>query len=469
MAEQTKENKAKQRKELLLTSSKKGVVTLSQEEIKKADDFCVEYKNFLDQSKTEREAVNYAVNLAENNGFTPYDPAKQYQPGDRVYLVNRNKAVALAVIGKKGVTNGANLAIAHIDSPRIDLKPNPVYEANGLALFKTHYYGGIKKYQWTAIPLSLHGTVVKLDGTPVDINIGDDESEPCFTITDLLPHLSSEQAVKPTGKAIAGEDLNVLVGSRPYSDDEESDLVKLNIIDILNKKYGLVEDDFLSAELSLVPAFKTRDVGFDQSMIGGYGHDDRVCAYPGLMAAVDTDIPEKTAITYLADKEEIGSTGNTGMQSEFLKYFIFDLAKQDGTEGYHAISKSRCLSADVNAAFDPTYASAFEAKNASYLNDGVVISKYTGHGGKSDTSDASAEYMGEIRAMLHENNILWQVGELGRVDLGGGGTIAKYIANWNVDVVDVGVPVLSMHAPFEVVSKTDLYMAYRAFLAFFYS
>lgn len=446
----------------------KEIKDFSAEDIRRADEFCEGYKAFLNASPVEREAVAYTVSAAEAAGFTAYDAAAQYRAGDKVYLVNRGKAVALAVIGKNGVKNGARLAIAHIDSPRIDLKPHPLYESNGLALFKTHYYGGIKKYQWTAIPLTLHGVVVKLDGTRVTVNWGDAEDESCFCVTDLLPHLAKEQVTKPMAKAFTGEDLNVLVGSRPLADaEDDKELVKLNVMSVLNEKYGITEGDFLSAELCLVPSFKVKDVGFDRSMIGGYGHDDKVCAYPALMAAIDACNPESTCITYLTDKEEIGSDGNTGMQSDFLRYFIYDLARQDGVEGYHAVSRSTCLSADVNAAFDPTYASAFEAKNSCYLNGGVVISKYTGHGGKYDTSDASAEYMGAVRSMLERNGIQWQIGELGKVDMGGGGTIAKYVANMNVDVIDLGVPVLSMHAPFEIVSKTDVYMAYRAFSAFF--
>ncbi len=429
----------------------------SAEEIKAADDFCEGYKAFLNASPVEREAVAYTVAAAEKAGFVPFDAETAYKAGDKVYYVNRGKAVALAVIGKNGVKNGARLAIAHIDSPRIDLKPNPLYEASNLALFKTHYYGGMKKYQWTAIPLTLHGVVVKLDGTRVEVKWGDEENESCFCVTDLLPHLAQEQVTKPMAKAFTGEDLNVLVGSRPYPEaEDEKELVKLNVMAILNEKYGITESDFLSAELCLVPSFKAKDI-----------HDDKVCAYPALMAALDADEVEQTCITYLTDKEEIGSDGNTGMQSDFLRYFLYDLAKLDGVEGYRAISQSTCLSADVNAAFDPTYASAFEAKNSCYINGGVVISKYTGHGGKYDTSDASAEYMGAVRSMLEENNVQWQIGELGRVDLGGGGTIAKYVANMNVDVIDLGVPVLSMHAPFEIVSKTDVYMAYRAFCSFF--
>ncbi len=452
-----------------LMNHPKTIKKLTAEEIAAADAFCEDYKAFLNASPVEREAVRYTVGLAEKAGFKPYAPDAEYQPGDRVYYTNRGKAIALAVIGKQGVKNGARLAIAHIDSPRIDLKPNPLYEDSGLALFKTHYYGGLKKYQWTAIPLTLHGTVVKLDGTSVDIVWGDGEDESCFCVSDLLPHLAQEQVTKPMAKAFTGEDLNVLIGSRPFAEgtDQDTDLVKLNVMSILNEKYGITEGDFLSAELCLVPSFKSKDVGFDRSMIGGYGHDDKVCAYPAAAAALALETPENTCITYLTDKEEIGSDGNTGMQSDFLRYFIYDLARQDGVEGYHALSKSTCLSADVNAAFDPTYASAFEAKNSCYLGGGVVISKYTGHGGKYDTSDASAEYMGQIRALLENNGVEWQIGELGRVDLGGGGTIAKYVANMNVDVVDLGVPVLSMHAPFEIVSKTDVYMAYRAFFEFF--
>ncbi len=461
-------NKTKELKEKLFMPSKKGIATLSAEDIARADEFCEGYKEFLDNSPVEREAVAYSVRLAREKGFVPFEQGKKYNAGDRVYYINRDKAVALAVIGKNGVKDGALFAIAHIDSPRVDLKPNPLYEDSSLAFFKTHYYGGIKKYQWTVMPLALHGVVVKLDGTRVNIRYGVDESEPCFCITDLLPHLAREQAGKKLSEAIEAENLNVLIGSRPLdTDDEEGELVKLNVMKILNEKYGITESDFLSAELCFTPAQKTRDIGFDRSLIGGYGHDDKVCAYPALMAALDTELPERTCITYLTDKEETGSDGNTGMQSDFLRYFVYDLALADGVEGYRAISRSKCLSADVNAAFDPIYASAYEAKNASYINQGVIITKYTGHGGKYDTSDASAEFMGEVRSMLEKNGIMWQIGELGKVDIGGGGTIAKYIANWNVDVVDLGVPVLSMHAPFELISKVDIYEAYRAFCAFY--
>ena len=460
-------SKTKELKDKLLIGNKYGIKKLSQDEIAQADAWCEDYKVFLDNSKTERDAVEYSIALLEKNGFTEYQWGKKYQAGDKVYYNNRGKALVAAVMGKKGVSEGTRLAIAHIDSPRIDLKPNPLYEANDLALFKTHYYGGIRKYQWLAMPLALHGVVSLVDGTNVKVIFGEDENEPVLCISDLLPHLAYEQVTKPLNKAFDGEDLNVLVGSRPYSDEDEGELVKLNVMSILNEKYGITEQDFLSAELCLVPTYKTRDVGFDKSLLGGYGHDDKCCAYPAIMAAIDAKDPEYTAITVLCDKEETGSDGNTGMQSDFLRYFIMDIAKSEGVADYQAISRSKCLSADVNAAYDPTYASAFEGRNSSYLNRGVVISKYTGHGGKGGTSDASAEYMGEVRRMLEKNGIIWQVGELGRVDLGGGGTIAKYIANMNVDTVDLGVPVLSMHAPFEIISKIDIYMAYRAFFSFF--
>lgn len=450
-------------REELLINRKNGVQRVSEEQLKKADEFCEPYKKFLNKGKTEREVAAYTVKAAEKAGFTPFDPKKKYQPGDKVYVNNRGKAVILAVIGKERSRNGVRIAAAHIDSPRLDLKPSPLYEANELALFKTHYYGGIKKYQWTAMPLSLHGKIVRKDGGEVDICLGEEPDEPRFCVTDLLPHLAQEQMGKTLAKGIAGEDLNILVGSRPFKADKGSDLVKLNIMKLLHEKYGIVEEDFLTAELELVPAYPATDLGFDRSMIGAYGHDDRVCAYPALMAALDCDTPECTAITVLADKEEIGSDGNTGMASAFLRDFIADLAAQDGMETRHVLARSTCLSADVNAAFDPTYASVYEANNSCYLNNGVVVTKYTGSRGKGGSSDASAELMGWVRMVLDEGKVLWQAGELGKVDAGGGGTVAKFIANLNVDVVDVGVPVLSMHAPYEVVSKLDVYSAHKAF------
>jgi aspartyl aminopeptidase len=440
---------------------------LADAEIERADQFCEDYKAFLNSAKTEREAAGFFCRKAEALGFAPFDPQKKYQAGDKVYRLNREKAVILAVIGEKSVGEGVRIAAAHIDSPRLDLKPNPLYEDFEMALFKTHYYGGIKKYQWTAIPLSLHGVIIRRDGSKINVTIGEQPDEPKFVVTDLLPHLAQEQMKRTLADGVRGEELNILIGSRPFRSDEGSELVKLNIMKLLHEKYGIVESDFLSAELELVPAFPVCDIGFDRSMIGGYGHDDRVCAYPAAMAAFACEKPEYTAITVLTDKEETGSDGNTGLNSSYLKYFIADLARMEGLEARDVLSRSRCLSADVNAAFDPTFPDVIEKKNAAYLNRGVVVTKYTGSRGKSGTSDASAEFMGQVRRLFDEKQICWQTGELGRVDLGGGGTVAMYVANLDVDVVDVGVPVLSMHAPFEVVSKIDVYMAFRAFKAFF--
>ena len=373
----------------------------------------------------------------------------------------------MAVIGEESCREGVRIAAAHIDSPRLDLKPYPLYEANELVLFKTHYYGGIKKYQWTTIPLAMHGRIVRRDGTHLDICIGEKPGEPQFCVTDLLPHLGTEQMTKTLSKAIEGENLNVLVGSRPVRSKKGSNLFKLNIMKLLNEKYHIVEEDFVSGEIEFVPAFHAADVGFDASMIGGYGHDDRVCAYPAIEAALRCGTPKHTVLTVLADKEEVGSQGNTGLASSFMRDFICDLAKQEGMEGYEVMRKSKCLSADVTAAFDPTYASAYEPTNSCYLNNGVGVMKYTGSRGKAGTSDASAEFMAEVRRLFDSNKVLSQTGELGKVDGGGGGTVAMFLANLDIDVVDVGVPVISMHSPFEVVSKLDVYMAYRGFLAFF--
>lgn len=439
----------------------------NENDIEKADTFAEGYKTFLDNAKTEREAVIEVVKMAKKEGYEEFEPYKQYNAGDKVYYVNREKAVILAVIGKKSLKEGVKIAAAHIDSPRLDLKPNPLYESDELALLKTHYYGGIKKYQWVAIPLALHGVIIKKDGSKVAVRIGEEAGEPKFVISDILPHLGAEQGKRTLSEGISGEELNVIVGSRPFKSDEGSELVKLNVLRLLNEKYGIVESDFLSAELEVVPAFKADDIGFDRGLIGSYGHDDRVCAYPATMAIFDIESPDYTAITVLTDKEETGSDGNTGLQSAYLESFIAYLAKANGLDAFEVLSKSECLSADVNSAYDPTFNSVFEKNNTSYLNKGVVITKYTGARGKGGTSDASAEYMGKIRAMLDKAGVVWQIGELGKVDAGGGGTVAKYIANMDVDVVDLGVPVLSMHAPYEVISKLDLYMAFRAFNEFF--
>lgn len=454
-------------KQKLLSSKKHACDMVSDEEITAADAFCDGYMSFLSACKTERECVGYAVDAAEKNGFVPFDKSKKYKAGDKVYVNNRGKAVILAVIGRKSLLNGVRIAAAHIDSPRLDLKPQPVFESDEIAFFKPHYYGGIKKYQWPVMPLALHGTVILSDGTQVDVSVGEKPEEPKFMISDILPHLGAEQGKRNLSEGIAGEELNIIIGSRPLKCDGGSELVKLNILNILNEKYGICEEDFLSAELEVVPAFSACDIGFDRSLIGAYGHDDRVCAYPALMAAINAAQPELTTVTVLTDKEEIGSEGNTGLKSAYLKYFICDLADNEGVCARDILSASECLSADVNAAFDPTFSSVFEKNNSSYINHGVVITKYTGARGKSGTSDASAEFMGRVRRVLDKNGVIWQSGELGKVDAGGGGTVAKFIAELNVDVVDMGVPVLAMHAPFECVSKIDVYMAYRAFYEFF--
>lgn len=456
-----------QLREQLCYSVKNGARTLSPEDIKAADAYCEAYKAFLDAAKTEREAVEEAVRLAKAQGFHPFDRNARLQPGDKVYVNNRDKALILAVIGEKPIGEGASIAVAHIDSPRLDLKPNPLYEDSELAYFDTHYYGGIKKYQWVATPMALHGVVVNKDGSRVKIRIGEEASDPVFCITDLLPHLGQEQMKRTASDVIKGEDLNLLIGSRALPDGEGDGLIKLHIMQLLHEKYGITEADFFSAELEIVPAFSARDLGVDRSMIGAYGHDDRVCAYPALTALFESPHPAYTAVTVLADKEEIGSDGNTGMQSAFLPYFFEDLAAASGTTGRQVLSASLCLSADVNAAFDPIYPEVLVKSNSCQINYGVCITKYTGSRGKSGTSDASAEYMAEIRRLLDDKAVLWQIGELGRVDAGGGGTVAKYIANLNVETVDLGVPVLSMHAPFEVVSKIDVHMAHRAFSALF--
>lgn len=453
-------------KEKLFYKKKNGLLKLDDDTLAKMQEYCEGYKTYLDKAKTEREAVATAIALAEEKGFVPFVIGKKYNEGDKVYFNNRGKTVAFAVIGKESADKGVNITAAHVDSPRLDLKPNPLYEELELALFKTHYYGGIKKYQWTALPLALHGVFVKKDGSVVKVNIGEDDADPKFVINDLLPHLAREQNKRTLSDGIRGEELNVLIGSMPFKSDEGSELVKLNILKLLNEKYGIVEEDFLSAELELVPAAKASDIGFDRSLVGAYGQDDRVCAYPALTAILDVEVPQKIAIAILADKEEIGSMGNTGLQSDFLAHVVHDICVMQGCDETVALRNSKCLSADVNAGTDPTFQDVMERRNASLLNYGVVVTKYTGGGGKSSTSDASAEYVSEVRAMLDRAGIIWQTGELGRVDAGGGGTVAMYVANLGVDVIDLGVPVLSMHAPYETTAKLDVYMCYRAMYEF---
>ena len=461
--------KTKQLKEMLFNQKKNGVDVFTEDELNACDEFCEGYKEFLGTHKTEREVAAYVEDVAQKNGFVKFDEfGGALNAGDKVYYANRGKAMILCVKGKRSIKDGVRISAAHIDSPRLDLKQCPIYEQDGVGYFKTHYYGGIKKYQWTTIPLSLHGRVCKADGSFVDVKIGEEPGEPKFCITDILPHLGGEQMQRKANEIVKGEELNVVIGSRPFKDDDESERIKLNLLSLLYEKYGIVERDFLSAELELVPAFTVDDIGFDRSMIGGYGHDDRVCSYPALQAILDIDeAPEYTAITVLTDKEETGSDGNTGLNSSYLKYFVEDLARLEGFEGRDVLRNSKCLSADVNAAFDPTWSTVFEKNNASFINNGVCVTKFTGARGKSGTSDASAEFCAWVGNLLDENGVLWQTGELGKVDGGGGGTVAMYIANMDVDTIDVGVPVLSMHAPYEIVSKIDVYSAYKAFLTFF--
>lgn len=437
---------------------------------KVAFSFSEEYINFLNKCKTERTCTAYVKELAEKEGFKNIDDVDSLKAGDRVYKINRSKNIIMAVIGSDDITNGVNIIASHIDSPRIDLKQNPIYDDSGLALFKTHYYGGIKKYQWTAMPLSLIGVVIDKDGNSIEVRLGEGENEPVFTITDLLPHLAVDQMSKKMTEAFTGEDLNVLVGSIPHGDEEKS--VKDAILDIIKEKYGFTEEDFVSAELEMVPTFKARSVGFDSSLIGAYGQDDRVCAYTSLKAVFDCGTPKRTAVCYLADKEEVGSMGNTGMKSRFFENVIAELIeKSKGSYNDMYIRKtltaSMCLSADVAAGFDPNYKGVFEDKNSAYAGGGLVMCKYTGSRGKYDTSDASAEFTGKVRKIFNDNNVAWQTAELGKVDVGGGGTVAQYVANLDIDTLDVGVPVLSMHSPFEITSKADVYMAYLGYKAFY--
>jgi len=457
------ENEIKELKEKILSKEKNVYSCLTEEDEKQMAEFAANYSAFLDRSKTEREAVVYAISDAEKAGFKPYKFGQALKEGDKLYYNNRGKELILFVIGSENVENGINISAAHIDSPRIDLKQHPLYEEGEMAFFKTHYYGGIKKYQWTAIPLALHGKVIKGDGSEVDIIIGEDDSDPVFYINDLLPHLAKDQVSRSLGDGIPGEKLNLLVGSRPLADGKD---IKLAVMKLINEKYGIVEDDFISAELTAVPAFKARDVGFDRSLIAGYGHDDRVCAYPALRALIDADKPKNTAMVILADKEEVGSGGATGMQCDIFTDLIGEIARALGANENAVRANSKCLSADVNAAYDPNFGEVYESRNSSFINRGVVMTKFTGSRGKSGTSDATAEFVGYVRKMFNEAGVVWQTGELGKVDQGGGGTVAIYIAEKNIDVVDLGVPVISMHAPYEVISKADLYMTYKAFLCF---
>ena len=463
MSEKTK---GQERMEELAYSKQNVYEVYSAEKIEKIFEYAEGYKAFLDAAKTEREAVREGIAMAEKAGFRAYKLGEALKPGDCRYYNNRDKNLFIFRIGEEDLEqDGIRILAAHIDSPRLDLKQNPLYEDSGMGFFKTHYYGGIKKYQWTAIPLALHGVVITADGKSIDVVIGEDESDPVFYVNDLLPHLAQEQMTKPMASAIAGESLNILVGGMPFADEKADSKVKLNVLHILNEKYGIKEADFMSAELSAVPAFRARDIGFDRALIGAYGHDDRVCAYPEMTAIFETE-SKHTVMSILADKEEVGSAGVSGMQNCFLKDMIDLICAARGANPALVRANSICLSADVNAAYDPNFADVYERRNSAMISCGTTMSKYTGARGKSGTSDASAEFVARVRRMFEESGIVWQTSELGKVDGGGGGTVAMFLANMNIDTVDMGVPVISMHAPYEVVSKADVYTTHEAFCAF---
>ena len=437
--------------------------------MKEIFDYAEGYKTFLDEGKTEREACAYVVKAAEAQGYKPFSFGTKLKAGDKVYYNNRGKNVYLIRVGTNDVAkDGIRILASHIDSPRIDLKQVPLYESENIAFAKTHYYGGIRKYQWATIPLALHGAVMLKNGDKLEVRIGEDDNDPVFYISDLLPHLAAKQNAKPLGEAIEGEGLNIWFGNIPYvaAENEKDKTVKENVLKILNEKYGMVEADFLSAELSLVPTYKAKDVGLDRGLLGAYGHDDRVCSYPAYTALFDAETPDRTVMVVLADKEEIGSEGVTGMQCAIFTDLINEIAASFGVSSAAVRANSKCLSADVNAAYDPNFPEVLEKQNATYLSHGAGVTKFTGARGKSGSSDADAEYVGYLRKLFDDNGVIWQTGELGRVDVGGGGTVAKYIANMNIDTIDIGVAVVSMHAPYEVVSKADVYETYLAFKAF---
>ncbi len=457
-------------KEKLFNKKKVGWENLDTRRKEEIFNFCKDYMDFLNKAKTEREFVKEAKKIADLNGFKDLSEYDTLNAGDRVYFINRNKSMYLAIIGQEKMETGLHIIGSHVDSPRLDLKPNPLYEDTGFAYFKTHYYGGIKKYQWTTIPLSIHGVIVKPNGEKIEVNIGENESDPIFTITDLLPHLAMDQMEKKLKNGIDGEDLNLLIGSIPFDGEKISEKVKLNILNILNQKYGIVEADLLSSELELVPAFKARSLGFDSSMVAAYGQDDKICAYASFAAMMNLENVKNTAVCILADKEEIGSMGNTGMESHMFDYFISELLNKTGENRVNLLDKvfcySKMLSSDVDAGFDPIYASVSDKTNAGLLGKGISLNKYTGARGKSGASDANAEYVAWIRNLLEKYDIKYQLAELGKVDIGGGGTIAYILANKGVDVIDCGVPLLSMHSPYEVTSKFDIYEVFRTYKAF---
>ena len=431
--------------------------------------YCEGYKKFLNVAKIEREFVAEALKLLQANGYEKFDPAKKYQPGDKVYYNNRGKSLLMTTFGTASLEQGVRLNAAHIDSPRLDLKPAPMYENHEIAYFKTHYYGGIRKYQWVTVPLAMHGVIVNKAGEVIPVCIGEAEGDPVFCVTDLLPHLGAKQNERKLSEGIKGEELNIVIASLPFMDEAEEevkDAVKLTALQLLNERYGITEKDFLRAEIEFVPAYKAVDIGLDRSLIGAYGQDDKVCAYTALTAEIECQNPYFTSVTVLADKEEIGSYGDTGLNSDFVLHFLEDLAANQGVNIRELLRHTTCLSSDVNGAYDPTFASVYEEKNSCFINKGCVLTKYTGARGKSGSNDASAETMAKVIAMMDEAGVYWQIGELGAVDEGGGGTVALYVASMDIDVVDLGVPILCMHAPFELASKLDVYNTYKAFAAF---
>lgn len=457
-------------KKKLFNQKKDGWDDLKDDTKEEVFELSKNYMNFLNKAKTEREFIKEARKLADANGYKDIMEFNKLNPGDKIYFVNRDKSMYLAIIGENSIEEGLHIIGSHVDSPRLDLKPNPLYEDTGLAYFKTHYYGGIKKYQWTTIPLSMHGVIVKTNGEKIEINIGESEDDPIFTITDLLPHLAQDQMKKTLSTGVEGENLNLLIGSIPYGDEKISERVKLNMLNILNQKYGITETDLTSAEIELVPAFKARSLGFDGSMVAAYGQDDKVCAYTSLHAMMELKNVKNTAVCILSDKEEIGSMGNTGMESHMFDFFISEILNKLQVNRPNLLDKVFCftkmLSSDVDAGYDPLYASVSDKFNAGFLGKGISLNKYTGARGKSGASDANAEYVAWVRNVLEKNDIKYQVAELGKVDIGGGGTIAYILANKGADVIDCGVPVLSMHAPYEVTSKYDIYSAYKTYKAF---
>ncbi len=459
-------NEVQALKDKLFYQNQHAAQRMSNEELTECEQFCEGYKAFMNTAKIEREVNAFVIAELQKQGYTEFQPGMTLKAGDKIYVNNRGKAVIMATIGTEDIRTGVRLCAAHIDSPRLDMKQHPLFESQEIGYFKTHYYGGIKKYQWPTVPLSLHGVIIRKDGSKINIRIGEDPEDPVFYITDLLPHLADEQMRRNAPQLIKGEELNIVIGSMPFKSEKGSELVKLALMKLLNEKYDITESDFLSAELEAVPAYKAQDVGFDRSMIGAYGHDDKVCSYPAFRASLDVTTPKHTSVIILTDKEETGSDGNTGLKSSYLKYFLYDLADCFHANGRAVMRASKCLSADVNAGFDPTFPEVLEKNNCAYLNHGVCVTKFTGARGKSGTSDASAEFVGEVRKILDDGGVIWQTGELGRVDLGGGGTVAAYIANLDIDTIDIGVPVLSMHAPYELVAKTDIWAAYRAFKVF---